>query len=147
MGVTYVHERLHAQLYGEGVEPEEILGGRVAVPPELLPLYRDIEERASEARVRSMATECGHGEKGGHSSWCALPGQHRCRCTKARNALAHVGPWCRRPCCLRLSRTRPPNACVFPACLQVIRHTVSKYELARQQSVRTPHAATLTTRR
>lgn len=53
VGVTYVHDRLHAQLYGEGVHPEEILSGRVAVPPELLPLYGDIEERASEARVRS----------------------------------------------------------------------------------------------
>lgn len=85
VGVTYVHERLHAQLYGEGVEPEEILGGRVAVPPELLPLYCDIEERASEARVRSTAIHrCesvnrGHGETGGHSSWCALSSQHRRR--------------------------------------------------------------------
>lgn len=79
VGVTYVHDRLHAQLYGEGVHPEEILSGRVAVPPELLPLYGDIEERASEARV--------------------------------------------------------------------IRHTISKYELTRQQSVRTPHAASLTSHR
>ncbi|KAL4420590.1 hypothetical protein ABPG75_010273 [Micractinium tetrahymenae] len=79
VGMTYVNDRMHAQLYGEGVRPEEILSGRVALPPELLPLYLDIEERASEARV--------------------------------------------------------------------IRHTVSKFELVRQQSVRTPRVPPLTSRR
>ncbi len=59
VGMTYVHDRLHAQLYGEGVEPEEILGGRVAAPPELLPLYRDIDERASEARVSNALRVAG----------------------------------------------------------------------------------------
>lgn len=34
----------------------QVLGGQVPLPPELLPLYRDIEARASEAQVCSGAT-------------------------------------------------------------------------------------------
>ncbi len=36
---------------------------------------------------------------------------------------------------------------LLSCCLQVIRHTVSKFELARQQSVRTPHAGSLASQR
>jgi len=54
-GFTLVNDQLHSQLYGEGITPQQILAGAVAPPPEMLPLYQDIEERAAEARVRACS--------------------------------------------------------------------------------------------
>ncbi|KAL4446685.1 hypothetical protein ABPG77_007929 [Micractinium sp. CCAP 211/92] len=51
VGYTYLDGWLNSQLYGTGVTPDQVLGGQVPLPPELLPLYRDIEARASEAQV------------------------------------------------------------------------------------------------
>ncbi|PSC71713.1 SH3 domain-containing [Micractinium conductrix] len=50
-GFTFVDSRLHSCLYGEGFTPQDILGGRVQAPPELAPLYADIEGRAAEAKA------------------------------------------------------------------------------------------------
>lgn len=46
-------DRLNASLYGDGVTAAEILGGRVALPEEFLPLYQAIDALAAEAQVRS----------------------------------------------------------------------------------------------
>lgn len=37
--------------------PLQVLGGHVPPPPELVPLYRDIDARAAEAQVRAMPPE------------------------------------------------------------------------------------------
>lgn len=50
-GYTYLDEGLNRELYGEEFDLEDVLAGRVAAPPELLPLYQDIEGRAAEAQV------------------------------------------------------------------------------------------------
>ncbi len=50
-GCTYVDDRLNASLYGDGVTAAEILGGRVALPEEFLPLYQAVDALAAEAQV------------------------------------------------------------------------------------------------
>ena len=59
-GFTFVDDRLNCQLYGEEVTAGEILGGRVALPVEFLPLYQAIDSLAAEAQARGrcQSTRC-----------------------------------------------------------------------------------------
>lgn len=54
-GSTFVDARLNASLYGDGVTAAEVLGGRVALPQEFLPLYQAIDALAAEAQVRGRS--------------------------------------------------------------------------------------------
>ncbi|PRW20974.1 DUF500 and SH3 domain [Chlorella sorokiniana] len=50
-GCTFVDDRLNASLYSDGVTAAEILGGRVALPEEFLPLYQAVDALAAEAQT------------------------------------------------------------------------------------------------
>lgn len=52
-GSTRLDHRLNQLLYGDGVTAEEVLGGRVALPAEFLPLHQAIGALAAEAQVRA----------------------------------------------------------------------------------------------
>ena len=50
-------DSLNAQLYGDDVAPAEILHGRVAVPPEFVPLYEAIDGLAAEAQASAIGDQ------------------------------------------------------------------------------------------
>jgi hypothetical protein len=87
-GFTFVDDRLNCQLYGEDVTAAEILGGRVALPAEFLPLYQTIDLLAAEAQARGRCQS---------PRWCSCCS---CRCC----------------CCFEVVSWGPGRFCQPPLC-------------------------------
>ncbi|PVU85321.1 hypothetical protein BB560_007061 [Smittium megazygosporum] len=55
--VVYERDKSNSKFYGSGITPEEILSGKVAPPPEVLPLYDAIQARMH--RTKNVVQENG----------------------------------------------------------------------------------------
>lgn len=152
-GFTLLDRKLNSQLYGAaiGAQPNAVLGGCVPAPPELELLYRDIEMRAAEAQVcvgreavsarlpRTPPPDVGPGKSSscsqathGHGLGTGCSPKPVCRATGcAVEGISGLHDLSGAP----IPHNPPP---LLPhtrrLCVQIVRPTVSKFEMARWQA-------------
>ena len=155
---------LNCLVYGEGVSPQEILEGRVALPAEFCALHDAVEAAAAEAQVRPAAAPAAPASALAAAPAAALGPQHYI-CWRGPHACParalRPGPCPLPPAASLLLRLPAPAACCLtpaplpcplpPAASLLLRlpapptpwlpqlslPTVSKYQMARQKSLQT----------